>query len=287
MSNVLIATCSALPNGDEDQEQLTSALNALGIEAQCEPWDAPDVRWDDAALVVIRATWDYTERREEFLEWARDRPRLENPAAVVEWNTDKRYLDQLAARGLPTISTTYAHVSGDLVVPDSERFVIKPTVGAGSKGARLFAKSDVEQARRHIDELAGLGKVAMIQPYLDLVESHGEIAVVAFDGEVSHAIEKGAMLTGGADDPSGLFVAERIRPRKPSQDEQDLAREALESARGVLGLDGPLLYGRVDLLPTPEGPRIIELELTEPSLFLGSDAAAADRFALAIQRRVG
>jgi hypothetical protein len=42
------------------------------------------------------------------------------------------------------------------------------------------------------------------------------------------------------------------------------------------------LYARVDLLPSPDGPVVVELELTEPSLFLAHSAGAPDRFAAAI-----
>jgi hypothetical protein len=48
------------------------------------------------------------------------------------------------------------------------------------------------------------------------------------------------------------------------------------------------LYVRVDLLPAEAGPVLVELELTEPSLFLqhaGTDEPAA-RFAAAIAARI-
>jgi hypothetical protein len=45
------------------------------------------------------------------------------------------------------------------------------------------------------------------------------------------------------------------------------------------------LYARVDLLPSPDGPVVVEVEITEPSLFLTYDEAAADRFAAAIEAR--
>ena len=49
---------------------------------------------------------------------------------------------------------------------------------------------------------------------------------------------------------------------------------------------GPLLYARVDLIHDPSGlPRVLELELTEPSLFFAHGAGSADRFAAAALRR--
>jgi hypothetical protein len=45
------------------------------------------------------------------------------------------------------------------------------------------------------------------------------------------------------------------------------------------------LYARVDLLPTADGPIIIELEMTEPSLYVSLGDGAADRFARAVLSR--
>ncbi len=46
-----------------------------------------------------------------------------------------------------------------------------------------------------------------------------------------------------------------------------------------------LLYARVDLLPGPDGlPVLLELELTEPSLFLWTAPGPADRLADAVVR---
>jgi glutathione synthase/RimK-type ligase-like ATP-grasp enzyme len=283
---VLIATCQALPDGDEDQERLNAALRAKGIDAVCVPWDSSDQVWDDDTVVIIRATWDYTDRLEEFLAWADAVTRLSNPVSVLRWNTDKRYLDFLANAGIPTIPTTYASRGQDLIPPPGERFVVKPTVGAGSRGAQLFEARDVVSARRHVDELARLGKRSMVQPYLFEVEEKGETAVVVIDGVPSHAIEKAAMLVGGEEDPSGLFVAERIRPRTPSDAEVEIAQAAIAAAESMLELNAPLLYARVDLLPSDDGPRVIELELTEPSLFLWAHDEGARRLAEAISNRL-
>ncbi|EQD32400.1 hypothetical protein B1A_19525, partial [mine drainage metagenome] len=48
------------------------------------------------------------------------------------------------------------------------------------------------------------------------------------------------------------------------------------------------LYARVDLLRDPAGaPRVLELELAEPSLFLNYAAGAAERFAASITEALG
>jgi len=47
-----------------------------------------------------------------------------------------------------------------------------------------------------------------------------------------------------------------------------------------------LLYARVDVIPGPDGePVLVELELTEPSVFMEYAPSAAERFADAIAAR--
>ena len=249
-------------------------------------WDAPDADWGTYDLVVIRSTWDYTERLPEFLTWAASVPRLANPADVLAWNTDKAYLVDLAAAGVPTVPTEFLTASDALVIPDAEQFVLKPSVGAGSMGAEKFAAHETAAAERHLARLVEGGATAMVQPYLDRVEVEAETGIIVIDGVVSHAIAKSAMLVVSELDRSGLFRAEAIEAREPDADELDVARAALEVASAHLGLAGPLLYARVDVLPTRDGPVVIELELTEPSLFLSTAPGAADALAEAIHRRV-
>ena len=283
MRQIAIATCAGYPHADDDQPLLRSALLELGIEGVPLVWDDPAKSFNDFELTVVRSTWDYTAKRASFLDWARGIERLENPASIVEWNTDKRYIDALAASGVPVVPTTYATTPDELEVPDAARFVVKPSIGAGSMGAKRFAADEVTAARQHVAELANDNKVAMVQPYLDLVDDQHETGVVVIDGTVSHAISKGPMLSVTETDRSGLFFAEMIASRTPTDEELEVVAHALKSVPGV---SGPLLYARVDLLPTPTGPVVIELELTEPSLFLTTAEPAASRLAAALAARL-
>ena len=285
-TSVGIATCAQLPHGDEDFVLLADHLRTLGVTPISVIWDqpAPPATVD---LMVIRSTWDYTEHLGAFLEWAGSLARVENPTSVIRWNTDKRYLDDLATASIPTIPTTYACSGEDLVVPASERFVVKPTVGAGSKGALLLDAGEIERARAHVDGLSALNKVSMIQPYLAEVEERGETGVILIDGRPAHAIEKGLMLVADAvDDDTGLSLLESIRLREATPAELDLAIATHAAACAHLGLNAPLLYSRVDLLPGPDGPTVIEFEATEPSLFLRLAPTTAALLAEAIARRL-
>lgn len=286
MPDVLLATCADLPDGDEDATELLSALDSAGVEARWAVWDDASVDWA-AALVVLRSTWDYTARLGEFLAWARSVPRLANPLEVVEWNSDKTYLRDLAASGVRIVPTRWVLPGEPAQLPGAGEYVVKPSIGAGSRGAGRFVAGADEKAAEHVGHLHDAGRVVLVQPYLADVDIEGETALMFIDGEFSHAVRKGAMLPAGVVHPVNgyeLFVEEKITPHSATDAELRAGAEAVAAVRGRFGND--LLYTRVDLLPSPDGPMLVELELTEPSLFLGHSPGAADRFAAAIARRV-
>lgn len=275
---VVFATCAALPEGDGDDEALLDALADVGVHASWAEWGTPVV----ADLVVLRSTWDYTERLPEFLAWCDAQPALVNPAGVVRWNTDKSYLLDLAGTGVPVVPTTLAE-PGFTDWPDGE-FVVKPTVGAGSRGALRVAAGDHGAAARH---LAGLGGPALVQPYQANVDAAGETALVFLGGQYSHAFAKGAMLTPETGyDPSGLWLVERLSGAVPSPAQRRVAEDVLDAAAALTGVARhDLLYARVDLVPGADGaPLLLELELVEPSLgFRQTDGTAPPRFASAVR----
>ena len=263
---------------DSDEPALTEALAREGVRAVLAAWDDEDVDWASFAATVIRSTWDYPLRYDEFVAWARTVERLVNPGDVVVWNADKRYLDDLAARGVPTIATTYAQRGADASFPVGD-FVVKPTVGGGSRGAKRFAPGDLDAARTHVDSLADQGRLAMIQPYVETVATLGETDVVVIDGEVSHAVRKHAPINLEATAaPAGPVSVERVTP-------SDAEHAAVAATLAAVPFASPLCFARVDLVAIASGPAVIEVELIEPFLFLEHGDTAADRLARAIARR--
>lgn len=286
---VALSTCADLPSGDQDADALVAALAVRGVSATWKVWTDPAASWGDD-LVVVRCTWDYTRDRDAFLAWADAVPRLENPAEVIAWNSDKCYLRDLADAGVPIVPTTFV-APGELApLPVDGDFVVKPSVGAGSMGVGRFAGGAAEAARAHVTRLHGAGRIVMVQPYLAEVDAAGETALIYVDGIYSHAIRKGAMLppqaTHPLDDvsPDLLYVFEQVQAREASVAELAVGAQVMQVLRARLGAN--LLYARVDLLPTPTGPVLVELELTEPSLFLSYAAQAADRLAEGIAARL-
>ena len=272
---VALATCAAFPDLDDDGPALLSALAAEGLDVSVHAWDAA-VDWTVYDLVVIRCTWDYTRRLEEFLAWTRTVPRLANSAEVLAWNTDKTYLRRLEQAGIPIVPTTWLE-SGDVFTPPAVPFVVKPTVSAGARDTAAYPAGD-ETAIGHVEALLAAGRPVMVQPYQSQVDERGETAVLVFGGAVSHGARKGAVLEIGCGEPD-LVARWNVGPREPTADETALAGRVVEVVQGW-GAD--LLYARVDLLP---GPVLIELEVTEPALFLQHGPGSAQRFARAVRER--
>lgn len=280
-SRIALVTCATLPDLDPDDRLVLEPLRALGVEVVAAVWDDAAVDWNSFDLAVVRSTWDYPARRAEFLDWTRTVPRLANPADVIAWNTDKRYLGELESAGVPVVPTRWLEAEGEKDLPVHGRHVLKPSVGAGSLDAAAFSLHDEHErrlAREHMARLMAAGQTVMVQPYLEEIETRGEIALIFLGGELSHAINKSAMLAGDHGmEAGGLYLKETIEARKPTQEEIHVAHATLAAVPG--GSDR-LTYARVDLVPDSSGhPMLMELELTEPSLFLAYSDDAAQKFA--------
>lgn len=266
-----LATCAEVPEGDEDAPALIEALAARDLHARPAVWDDPSVDWGRFDLVVVRSTWDYPDRREQFLAWAESLPSVLNAPEVLRWNTDKRYL---AALGDDAVPSRFLDPGTDFEAPDHP-FVVKPSVGAGSIGAARYNAGDV-RAEAHVAELQAAGKTVLVQPYLEGVDRLGETSLLYAGGTLSHAVRKDALLAHGGGPAAGLYVEETMSRAEPTAEELEIAERALAA---VPFPREELLYARVDVLP---GPCVLEVELTEPSLFLGYADGAVDRFADAI-----
>lgn len=284
---IVLAGCPALPEGDGDDAGLVAALRTRGLHARWLSWDDPATL--EADVVILRAAWDYTERLTEFLAWTRQVPRLLNSPDVVAWNTDKRYLADLAAAGVATVPSAFFAPGETVAIPQGE-VVVKPAVGAGSVGAMRFRDADAAYA--HAVALQADGRTALVQPY-DARVADGETALVFLRGEPSHAFTKGPMLPGPGQgptlDPSGTYAEERLQLADPDDELWEVGHAALAAAAAHLGIRvTDLLYARVDVLGGPDAPALLELELVEPSLgWRQLDEPARDRqqrrFALAVE----
>ncbi len=291
---VTIATFEGMPPefGGNDR-LLLDKLTDRGIEINYIPWNAAGADWSTPDLVVVRSPWDYARRHGEFIDWVRSvEAPLENAPALIEWNSDKRYMADLACEGLPVVETDYVG-PGDPLPEIEAEVVIKPTISAGARDTGHFGPRSVAAGHELIERIRGDGGMAMIQPYIPTVETTGETAVVTVSGEVSHVLHKGAVL--GHDEVApvrqdSLRVAESmydpslVVAGEASEDQLELTRRTLEviSER----FDTIPLVARIDILRQPGGePVLLEIEAIEPNLYFEQAPGAADRLADAIVAR--
>jgi glutathione synthase/RimK-type ligase-like ATP-grasp enzyme len=247
-----------------------AGLDELGIDAEPAVWDA-DVDWAAFDLVVVRSTWDYAERRDPFLHWARSLPRVLNPVPVLEWNTDKRrYLTDLAAAGVPIVPTAFVE-PGQAFEPSPAPFVVKPAISAGGRSSARFEPAEADAAQALVARIHAEGRTAMVQPYLDGKET----ALVYVDGEHSHALRRVVPLPA-AGEREVFYLDEQLAPAVATAVQRAVADAAVACA------PGDLLYARADLL----GDAVLELEAAEPSLYLELGDGAAGRLAAAISQRL-
>jgi O-ureido-D-serine cyclo-ligase len=293
-----LVTAAAARDLDEDLPPLEQALRALpGVQISIVNWDDPDADWSQFDVALLRSAWDYSQRLDEFLSWAARAAGLThllNPLAVVRWNTDKHYLRDLARVGITTVPSEFIEpgedaasaldlfiamhcdASGAGAGSEEPEFVVKPAIGAGSRDAQRYGRSERDAALAHAARLLDARRSVLLQPYLNRVDEHGETALIFFAGRFSHAIRKGPLLRRGEGPTRALFAEEQIAARKPTDDELRVAVRTL----GAIPFAKPLLYARVDVIHDADGaPRVLELELTEPSLFFAHAAGSATRFA--------
>jgi len=297
---VTLVTSSAFPELDEGEKGLPEALEARGIDVDLKQWDDPSVNWADAGVCVLRSVHNYAADRAKFLEWAHTVPRLLNNANIIEWNTDKHYLQELNSRGMPVIDTVWLEPERRLSkhqvhtrFPAHGDFVVKPAVSSGSRQAGRYTANDAISRMNAIQHAYGLLKqerAVMVQRYVDSVDVRGETALIYLNGVLSHTVEKQAMLRGEDASP-GSVAPERVFARDATIEELRVGERARAAIHGYIkdrmGRDAQLLFCRIDIVEGEDGaPTVMEVSLTDASLYCGTVPGALDSFADAIASRV-
>jgi hypothetical protein len=283
---------------DTDLIPLRAALERVGFEVAVPSWRDPAVDCSGFELAIMRSPWDYPQRLPEFLDWldrASALTRMLNSPEIIRWNLDKRYMAELADRGVRVVEshfcTSMAEVDAALGLVTSERIVVKPSVSAGSRDTGLFERRD-PRARELAEHIIAIGKTAMVQPAIDSVSTVGERALVYFDGVFSHALTKGPLLEVGGELLGGVYT-ERIGATDATVAEILLADTAMRAMaalfldRGIDTGEATPLYARLDIVATDAGPALLEAELFEPSYFVDTAPGSEHVFAAAVLARLG
>jgi glutathione synthase/RimK-type ligase-like ATP-grasp enzyme len=268
----VVLLTAAQPNLDDETSLLITALADARVSAAMRPWTASV---PDCDLVVIRSTWDYTAQPAAFLAavTAIAAP-VWNPVEVVQWNSHKGYLLELAAAGVPVVPTTLVRPTEAVSWPDGP-LVIKPAISADAMGTRRFDSAGPD-AVQHL-RVVLTGGDALIQPFVPEVTA-GELSLVYLDGAYSHAVRK---VPADGDYRVQYNHGGRVEQATATQAQRDVADAALAV------VPAELLYARIDLIETASGPQLMELELIEPYLYLRDCPGSESSLAAAILRRLG
>ncbi len=283
---IALADCSQEHIGKQTERPLWEALKERGAEFERPDWEDESVDWASFDVVVVRTTWTYHRARERFLSWVGEVAAvtaLHNPADVLVWNSEKSYLKDLEAAGVPVAPTVWFE-RGDTV--DLARVMegrgwssglIKPLVGAVASDTHRLREGEDSAGDAEAFLNARLKDQAMmLQPYLARVESDGEVSVMLIEGEATHAVRKLAV--------AGDYRVQDEHGGKDQPVDLDPSLVALSKlATSVAPGAEPLLYARVDFLFDDEGCALVnELEVIEPMLFFQHSPGAAAVFADAI-----
>jgi glutathione synthase/RimK-type ligase-like ATP-grasp enzyme len=283
---IAFVTSKPLPDINEDDGLVGKALRHRGYQVASAVWSDPAIDWRQFVAVIIRTPWDYHLNEAAYVAWLRrceiEDVNLWNPAATVRANIDKRYLAGFADAGVDIVPIEYVargerqRLRALLERRNWTQAVVKPAVSASAFGTwRTSLASAAADQARFDDEV--MQRSLLVQAFADEVVTSGEWSIVFFDGEYSHAVLKKPA-------PGDFRVQEELggrgEPRDPSPPIVDQARRVLAHA------GGPLLYARVDGIERDGRFVLMELEINEPFLYVGSSSGAADRFADAIVRKI-
>ena len=281
-----LVTCEQIPALDPDDRLLAEDLRDRGLTVAVATWTDPGVDWSASRSCVLRSTWDYHVRYDEFLAWidrVQTQTRLINSAPLLKWNAHKRYLRDLESAGVPVVPTFWLHAGERAALGEIcdargwESVVIKPARGAAAHDVLRVARDAPGLARgqAHVERLLQSDDV-LVQAYLPSVETLGERALVFVDGRGTHAVVK---------KPFDTLLAVNADPSTLSQPAPE---ERAVAALALAAMPGASLYARIDLLHDAQGhPVVSELEVIEPTLYFGvfpkASAALADAIARELQ----
>jgi glutathione synthase/RimK-type ligase-like ATP-grasp enzyme len=280
---VAFVTCRKLPEMHADDRLAADVLRGRGAAVASAVWDDPAVDWSRYAGVVIRSTWDYHHRQDEYGDWlqrcATGRVKLWNPPAAVLANMHKRYLSELAERGVDVVPTEYLEVRhrqnlrGMLQRRGWDEAVVKPAVSASAYRTWRTSLATADRDQPAFEEDTSLHEV-LVQPHIEEIITHGEWSLMFFGGKYSHAtLKRPAAGDFRVQEELGGSAAAAHPPE-----------HLIRAARHILSISpSPLLYARVDGVERAGRFMLMELEINEPYLFLGMDSDAPVRFADAIE----
>jgi len=285
MTRLALVTCLDQPGLTSDDELLSQALQAEGVEVCALAWNNAQVDWSPFDGILIRSAWDYHQHLSAFTDWiagieASGVP-LWNAPDTLRWNVNKTYLRHLAEAGVATVPTHWigqgaenVDVHGIMQSRGWTDVVLKPAVSAGGRGVTRYKEGDPVPSVVELTAATAQSEL-MLQPFLPEID-RGELSFILLHGELSHVVRK--MPKQGDFRVQAKFggSVERVDP----------APSMVEQAMQAAAVAGNPLYARVDGLDIDGQLLVMELELIEPDLFFHAAPESAARMAAVLARTI-
>jgi hypothetical protein len=281
-NRIAFVTCRDLGRLTPDDQLAADILLKNNVMVNAVAWDDPDVKWQELDAVILRSTWNYHRQLQHFLQWLEMLDQLKirvwNPTVVIRANVSKKYMIDLQNAGIPIVPTVFlplnktAHLRLILEKENWERVIIKPEVSASAYQTITASLTNAEDDQKQLDEILKTSG-ALIQEFRNEIIETGEWSFIFFGRKFSHAVLKHPR--------AGDFRVQEelggiIQATSPSDSLIQQAQRILDQVQGML------LYARVDGIVAKDELLVMELELIEPSLFMGFSTGAAERFANSI-----
>jgi glutathione synthase/RimK-type ligase-like ATP-grasp enzyme len=292
-SKIAFATNQEWAHLTPDDRLAVAELTRNGIEVVPAIWSEPQ-DWSRFDAVIVRSTWRYWLDYVKFLEWfdllERSGVPVWNPVPMLRWNANKTYLRELAAEGIPVVPTIWVEpgdfkkiqrISDDEIWSDHfagvAEVIVKPVISGDSFQTHRLQANEIASFPQHFEEIWKSGP-AMVQPFLKSVVEEGEYSFLFFGGEFSHVALKNA---ASGDYRVQSNFGGTSHGAQPKRSDIEAAEDIIRKLQQGLGhrFKQPPLYARVDMLRNHGSLQLVELEVLEPSLYLGDHPGAAALFA--------
>lgn len=272
---IVLALCNAWPEPTPGEMPYIEALQAAGATVLTGQWNGDQTPFQNADLVVLRATWDYHRDLDAYRDWLAGLPvPVANPVPLVLWNLDKTYLEELAGKGISmpdqaVLPLDLAMAQAVLAEKRWAQAVAKPTAGASGHGVTLVTPETLAGLWPEIAASIAPHRLLM-QEFVPEISSGGQVSFVFYDGVFSHAVQL-------LPQPGEFRINGKFQPRKALFEPDAAALAQAEAA--LAALPGVSLYARIDGIFRGAQFILLEAEVNEPGLFLDVAPAAAARFA--------
>ena len=269
----------------EDQ-LVQQELEALNLKVKRVSWDDTTFNWSSTKLALFRATWDYFERFSEFSKWLEQvskQTTLLNSEAIIRWNIDKHYLLDLQKQNIHIAKTHFIeqHTNTSLKeicnVLGWEEIVLKPCISGAARHTYKLNSNTIASHETIFKELISK-EAMMLQPFQYNIVKQGEISMMVFNGQYTHAVLKIAK-------PGDFRVQDdfggSVHAYSPSIQEINFAENCVKACKELP------MYARVDIFIDNDGEiALSELELIEPELWFRNYPEAAHVLAKAIKNKL-